>query len=456
MASLATPPESGDPKRGLPIVGGLVEYLATARRFSPNAKLFLVYALASQTGSGIWTVMFNLFLLRSGFSTGFVGLFLMVDMFVHGVVAFPAGLIADKIGRRRAFFFSTCLNLAARGALLFTTDQTALLVLAGVAGAGQAFHGSAGPPFIMENSQPEERPLLFSMNAVFQLLSRSLGSSVPLVWAVAVGVPDLDLGMARWVLVISLPLTLVALTPLWFMNEVRVKLAGGFVDLIMLKNIVNFPTIAKLALCNLAVGLGLGLATRFFNVYFDLGLGATDRQISAIFAVAAIGGATAILLSGIFVRRWGTVRSIAASQAASVPFLLLMVFVPLVLPGLPMVVAFFIIHDAFYSISNPIRNQLAMETTLARERGTTAGLTHMTFDVGGAFGAGMAGALIGVGAAEVSQGVEVARFVPAFAVAGLLVLAAAGLYYFFFRSWDGRPQPVVEPAGEAVIVATGN
>jgi len=48
------------------------------------------------------------------------------------------------------------------------------------------------------------------------------------------------------------------------------------------------------------------------------------------------------------------VRSIAASQAASVPFLLLMVFVPLVLPGLPLVVAFFIIRDAFYSISNPI------------------------------------------------------------------------------------------------------
>ncbi len=175
MASLGTPPASPEPKYRLPVLGGLVEYLATARGFSHNAKLFLGYALMSQTGSGIWTVMFNLYLLRSGFSTGFVGLFLMVDMFCHGVVAFPAGLIADKVGRRLAFFCSTCLNLGARGALLFTTDQTALLVLAGVAGAGQAFHGSAGPPFIMENSQPEERPLLFSMDAVFQLISRSLG-----------------------------------------------------------------------------------------------------------------------------------------------------------------------------------------------------------------------------------------------------------------------------------------
>ena len=62
MSSLGTPPESPEPKRGLPSLGGLVEYLATARRFSPNAKLFLGYALMSQTGSGIWTVMFNLYL----------------------------------------------------------------------------------------------------------------------------------------------------------------------------------------------------------------------------------------------------------------------------------------------------------------------------------------------------------------------------------------------------------
>ena len=132
------------------------------------------------------------------------------------------------------------------------------------------------------------------------------------------------------------------------------------------------------------------------------------------------------------------------------------VFGPLALPGLPLVVAFFIIRDAFYSISNPIRNQLAMETTIAQERGTTAGFTHMTFDVGGAFGAGMAGALIGVGVAEASPGVDVARFVPAFLAAGLLVLGAGGLYSYFFQNWDGRPQPVVEPVDETVVAATGN
>ena len=282
-------------------------------------------------------MVFNLYLVRSGFSTGFVGLFLMVDMLFHGLVAFPAGLIADRIGRRRAVFFATCLNLAARGSLLFTTDPVTLLALAALAGTGEAFHGSAGPPFIMENSRPQERPLLFSMNTICNLISRSLGSALPPVWAVTLDVPDLNVGMARWMLALSLPLTLIALAPLWFMTERLDDLAGSFSDLVTLRNVVNFPAIAKLAPCNLMVGPGMGLATRFFNIFFDLGIGATDRQLSAIFA-AALAGAAAVLFSGMLVRRWGIVRSISITQVALVPFLLLMIFVPLAAPGLPMVV----------------------------------------------------------------------------------------------------------------------
>ena len=405
--------------------------------------------MMSQLGAGIWTVMFNLYLLRLGFSTGFVGLFIMVDMLFHGLMAFPAGLLADKIGRRKAFFIATCISLIARGVLLFTRDPAALLVLAAVSGIGEAFHGVAGPPFIMENSEPEERPLLFSLNAMFLMVSRGVGSALPLIWAVTLGVPDLDITAAQGVLVASLPLTLIALAPLGLMTEKRADLVDSFLDLFALKNVVNFDSIAKLTLCSLVVGIGFGLATRFFNVFFDLALDASDRQISTIFAVGAIAGAGAILMSGLLVRKWGRVRSIFATQAASVPFLLLMVLVPLAIPGLPLVVVFFLLRDAVYSISMPIRNQLSMELTVARERGTTAGMTHMSFDLGGAFGAGLAGALIGVSAGEASLGVPISEFVPAFVVAAVLTLAAALLYYIFFQRWDSPQRRAAVAVSEA-------
>src|SRR3990170_3840589 len=90
------------PRRPLP---ALLDYFATLGRFSRNARLFLSYALLSGLGTGIWNVMFNIYLLRLGYETTFVGLFWMVDMLFHGLFAFPAGLIGDKIGRRKTFVF---------------------------------------------------------------------------------------------------------------------------------------------------------------------------------------------------------------------------------------------------------------------------------------------------------------------------------------------------------------
>ena len=74
----------------------LLNYFATLRRFSRNAKLFLIYALLSGLGTGVWNVMFNIYLLRLGYATTFVGLFWMVDMLFHGLFAFPRGSSETK------------------------------------------------------------------------------------------------------------------------------------------------------------------------------------------------------------------------------------------------------------------------------------------------------------------------------------------------------------------------
>ena len=72
-----TPPEANSENR---LRKSIFDYLATIRSFSLNARLFLAYALLSGLGTGIWNVMFNLYLLKVGYSTAFVGLFWMVDM----------------------------------------------------------------------------------------------------------------------------------------------------------------------------------------------------------------------------------------------------------------------------------------------------------------------------------------------------------------------------------------
>ncbi len=250
-----------------------VGYLAAVRQFSRNARLFLTYSILAELGSGIWAVMFNLYLLRVGFPVSYVGTFWLVNMVCHGAAALPAGLIADRFGRRRAFFCATLLSLVAQGSLLFTQDPVFILVLAGVAGLGDAFHGVTGAPFMMENSEPEERPHLFSLNACFLQLSRFVGSIgggvLPLVWAATLGIPAIDPEAVRAALVMSLPLTLLALTPLAFMRERPVELVESFKDLVTLRNVVHFGVIARLTGLSLMVGAGFGLTIRFFNIFLE-------------------------------------------------------------------------------------------------------------------------------------------------------------------------------------------
>ncbi|MBI4328462.1 MAG: MFS transporter [Chloroflexi bacterium] len=418
-----------------------VGYFATIRQFSRNARLFLAYSLLAGLGTGIWGVMFNLYLLRMGFPVTFIGTFWLVNMLSHGAASLPAGFIADRFGRRRAFFIATLLSVTAQGSLLFTLEPSIILVLAAIAGFGEAFHGVTGAPFMMENSEPQERPHLFSLNASFLQLSNFGGSLagglLPLLWATTLGIPPVDPSAARWALVTGLPLTLGALLPLVFMREKSVELAESLKDLITLRYVVHFRIVMQLTLLSLVVGVAFGLTVRFFNIFFQDIFKATYSQVGTILAMGALAGAGSILISPVVAQRWGQVKGILVTQVLSIPLLLMIAF----LPSLSAVTVFFLVRGAVYSIGLPLRNQLSMEFIGSKERGTTAGFTHTAFDVGGGLGAGLAGLLItGTG------------FTSAFTVAATLILVPAILYYVFFAGLEASRQattrvPAPVPAG---------
>ena len=415
-------------------------YLSVVRLFSRNAKLFLTYSILAELGSGIWSVMFNLYLLRAGYEITFIATFWLVNMMCHGIAALPAGVIADRFGRRRSFFIATTISVVAQGSLLFLHSPSAILVLAGLAGFGEAFHGVTGAPFMMENSEPKERVHLFSLNAAFLQVSRFVGSMsggfLPLLWAGVIGIPDVDPQAARWALVTGLPLALIALVPLAFMRERPIELAHTFKELLDFPRMANFRSVMQLTLLSLMVGTAFGLTIRFFNVFFREAHGASDSQIGTTLALASIAGASAILIAPLLAQRWGKVRSILFTQALSVPLLMVIALVP----SYSIVTSIFLIRGAMYSIAQPLRNQLSMELVTAKERGTTAGFSHAAFDLGGSAGAGVAGVLIVGGG-----------FATAFTAAAVLIFVPAVLYFTFFEK---RETEARQSAASAVAASS--
>ena len=160
--------------------------------FSRNARLLLLRSPFSGLSISLIRLLFNLYLLAVGFDTLFVAKFVAINWTCHGLSVIPSGVISDLFGRRRVFLIAFSGNLLATAAVLFVTDPAGLLVLAAIIGFFEGAHAIVGPPFMMEQSQEDERVILFSLNGGIQVGAASLGNLVagvlPFAFAALIGV----------------------------------------------------------------------------------------------------------------------------------------------------------------------------------------------------------------------------------------------------------------------------
>lgn len=409
--------------------GRLGGYLFQLSQFSRNARLFLLLGLSSWLGTSVWTVLFNLYLLSLGFDVKFIGLWLTINMLLHGLFAIPSGVLADRIGRRNTFLLANLLQVLSRAAALFVVDATPLLVLAAVIGFGDGAHAVAGAPFMVENSRPEERTHLFSLEASLTWVSRMLGSVLggllPVGAAMTLGLSIDDPAVGRIALLASLPIILAGLLPIYFISEKRSpperrQTLGQFVRF---SHLQSRGAILLLVLTTVFFGFGFGFTVPFLNVFFNQAYDATADQVGFILALGAWAAAIGSLFTPFVARRMGKVKGLFVTQLACFPFLIFLG----AMPNLPLSVLLFFLWRSVWSFSNPLRNQFSMEIVSTRERATTNGLMHGALDLMAAPASYAAGLALATG-----------NYVLSFGVAALAFAANAVLWLVFFSKTEKR------------------
>ncbi|MBI3040328.1 MAG: MFS transporter, partial [Chloroflexi bacterium] len=167
-----------------------------------------------------------------------------------------------------------------------------------------------------------------------------------------------------------------------------------------------------------------GLVIPFFSVFFREAHLLPYQSVGTIMAAGFIGAVVGTLVLGPLVtRKFGKARGIWLVLWVAAPSVALMAY----MPALPLVVVFFLVSRAFFSISMPLRNQLAMELVVTRERGTTNGLIHGAMDIVGSPAAALAGVILASG-----------NFTLTFSMAAVLVAIPGVLYYYFFHKLEER------------------
>jgi MFS family permease len=376
--------------------------------------------------SGIWAVIFNLYLnLKAvGFQPDFIGLMFTVSAIATGLVALPAGLLCERLGPKKALligFMANFVNLAQ----IVILQPSILLVASLSSGLIGTVAWVAAAPFMMENSTQEERTYFFSVDWAIMIIMGVIGNYVgglmPNLLNTFLGLPTGANGSPigyRISLGISMALALTMVIPVLLIKEDRMLQRQKISDLISFRNIRSHRTILKFMIPTAMIGFGAGFIVPLFNLFFSLKFSASLEQIGLISSLSSITLGIGTLAAPALSKRLGRVKSIAVCEFLSMPFIMLMTLAP----NLALASSAFITRNALMNMAGPISSTLQMELVTETERATTNGLMVMADGVPRALTAWVSGRMM-----------TESDFYTPFLITTLTYFIASSLYFMFFR-----------------------
>lgn len=396
-------------------------------RFQRNARLYLLSNALSGMTSGIFLVLYNLYLTSLGYQADFVGAILFVGTIGGALAIFPAGLLIDRWSQKWILLGTGLLiGLVGIGAILFRQPGP-LLVSAFLTGVATAFLLVINAPFLTRNSLPDERPDLFSLNIVLvqitTVLGEILGGALPLwfahsAWWMAPLPPWLNWLLASQVgarsyqlaMLVAGVIAIPSFLPLfWLREEPRqseqqrgliasawnfpwrdwLSRAREWTRQPRLRLLLRHP-VSVLVLVQILTGLGAGLFIPYFNLFFVQHLKATSALFGLIDGIANALLALTTLLAPWLARKIGRVHAIILTRLSSLPLLLIIGFTT----SLPLAAILYPLRLGLMDMAAGILLVFSMEEAPERHRGLANSLYQAAFQVAWAITASLGGLVI--------------------------------------------------------------
>jgi len=291
-----------------------LQYNQQTRRF------FMTIVALGFTIDGVFSVLLNLYMLRLGYDTPFIGQVNSVGLMTFALVSFPAGLFGSwwtssrmlRIGLGSILIGATllpfveCIPVTWQGLWLMVTYSMTL------AGFSLYFVNSA--PFLMSVVEPDKQNNAFAMQTALLALAAFVGSLVggnlPSLFAQGLNVSlDAPAPYRYTLLLTSIVVLLAFLITMTIIeppsredesdeaDEVIEKrknhtLTRATIIVIVIMSVVRFLQVA-----------GVATVSIFFNVYMDTVLEMSPNLIGTIAAIARIIAVPAALIAPFLIRR---------------------------------------------------------------------------------------------------------------------------------------------------------
>ena len=393
-----------------------VAYLKRWRQLSRPAWLYLLHAALVTSSLAIYGLFFNLLVLALGYPRAFLGTLNIVSIGVAAVLSVPIWLLVTRIGLRRALVASGLLQAASALMCAFWPTATPLLLAVALGGMAAVLFQVSAPPFMMQHTDAAARDHLFSANAAINVGFAGLGSLaggyLPGLFAPLLGVDVESAPAYRLTFAVASAGLVVSLIPLLFIDQDRerataagsdrrptvddgssavdgrpVRAVAGRWSLAIRRQLNKEPwrtmvrhpgPIVQLLIPPALISCGAALLIPYLNLFFKETFGIPDTTLGQIFAALGITTGLAALAGPIISARIGKIGAVILTQAVSIPFLLLLGFVPLLYIAVGAALA----RAAFFNMGSPLFDAFAMERTDEAARPAVIGLINGAYSVG--------------------------------------------------------------------------
>jgi MFS family permease len=383
-------------------------YIDPVRSFNHAARLFLLMIIIDGVILSGWQLFFNIYMLQSGFTREFLGLVNSMPSAAALLFSIPLGRLSDLIGRR----LSILIGIA--GSSLFMLGQVMLLQPALIAAAGFLYGVSSSlflvsqAPLMSKLSDRENRTMLFSLSYGLQTISGAIAAlfagQLPAILGTLLHTGGNSATAYQAVLVASIVLGTTSLIPMWFIQEPHERhetIEGSTLN----QNAAEHPQpnpvdshstlvtlTAKMTAPQILIGFGAAILIPYINVFFKDRFEISDSLLGVLFSLSSLLiGVGSLLGPRISSYLSSKIRAVVITQAASLVFLLLMGFAPV----LWLSSVGYLLRTALMNMSSPLYSAFCMERTPERHQGVVNSILTLSWNLGWAVGPFISGLVQG-------------------------------------------------------------
>lgn len=420
-----------------------LQYFHTIRLFRRDARLaFATGALLWFSVFGVYSVLFNLYVLRLGFGPEFVGLVNAGGLLSGALFSLPAGELGRRWGSRKAMIAGLVLAVIGHGlvplagALPEAVRPVWVLVtyFAGCLGALAVYMVNV-TPYLMGVTAPHQHNHAFSLLSAIPTAAAFLGALagglLPGLFASLTSSTQDSPGPYGLSLLLAALLLIPAVIAAARAGDPVVDTHADVERPGSASPAAPFALMATLAALLFVRACGQGTTRVFFNVYLDDGLGTPTALIGTLSAISQLVAIPAALMVPFFAGRWGNARTYVVTVLGMAASLL-----PLALwPRWEAAALGYLGSTVFFAIASPAITVFSQSLVPPRWRPTMEGTVMMSVNLG------RAAMAFGGGYIVASSG-----YSTLFLVGAVFMVAGATLFWAYFRRPRGELARVPQPA----------